>query len=86
MAIKTAPMASGASGLPLRTAAPMVNTRNSVPMASVAYFVAVLRRRTRSGSATTWVADSNVGEWVAWVAVVMPIRLLPGAHTRQRPN
>src|SRR5712675_591423 len=37
MTIKTAPMASGASGLPLATAAPTVNTRKNVPIASTAY-------------------------------------------------
>src|ERR1700738_1742131 len=37
MTIKTAPIASGASGLPLATAAPTVNTRKNVPIASTAY-------------------------------------------------
>src|SRR5688500_20003966 len=38
MAVSTAPMASGASGVPPRTARPIVRTRKNVPMNSVRYW------------------------------------------------
>src|ERR1700738_4125274 len=74
MTIKTAPMASGASGLPLATAAPTVNTRKNVPIASTVY-----RTPTRGMLTTSSVSLRNSAS-LAVDDVTMAPRLALAGH------
>jgi hypothetical protein len=67
MTIKTAPIPSGASGLPLRTAAPTVNTRQNVPIASTTYFTSV-----RGEAATAIVSPAIIALFGAWDVTMDP--------------
>src|ERR1700758_1711881 len=68
MTIRTAPIPSGAKGLALPTAAPTVNTRKNVPIASTAYFTPA-RGPTGSG------ACSRMNAWVGAGDATMALRI-----------